>query len=1425
MERLPRASRGRVLSVVKASAVNAPTDSAPPPARLRRWPRRILLGLLGLAVLIALAPFYLGPVLRRLVVDRIEERLDARASVQAVSFSWPARLRVRGLELADPEGAPLFSLDELAAELELGPLLSGKVHADVALAYPKVHLARARDGRWNWEHALAKVSAAAEPEAPSEDGPENLTEVRGTLRLEDGHVQIHGPHGDTTLADLRLEARLDGLERPAPFQLALEVRGPEGAAGAVRLEGSFTAASSGRIEVLGFAGEGKLQLAGLDLAAFGPALALSVPGIEVRDLGGMLDGRVELTLGAGLALTGTTELELRDLALRGPRPGAEPTRIARVSLRGRATQQGEGAGSQRLELAADSFLALTYEGRSSLPARGPGEVAGTFTLSGDLGRAADVARGWVPLQPGVVVQGRIEQVLELATVLADRQPLSATARAQGGIEGLAARDAAGRALDLSELQGIALELEAAADFAKGTLSVPKLALRAGPLSCEGNLQGTGVRLEAPAPVLSSGALRLSADLEKLRGTLAQVVELDALSFGGRLDASASLGRRGEALELTANVEGSALALSGARLADLRADLRAQRSSQGLSGTGSVQLGALELRLGPGEPLRLSGAGLDVSMQENAAGNGTHSLGFATTDRALTLSAQARSQRAADELTLQTSFELDGRVARLVELAAPFAPVQAGVSGDLHAQGELAAVLAESALTSASGRIDLFLTSLAARDAAGKSVPLEALARTTLSLAGKLDARSGLAELSSVALEASGLRLRGSGRVLGLAPGARPEVESSRIELEADLERLGRELARVLDLGGWTLAGSPLTAEVALATKEQRVDASGKLSAARVSLGRPEGTPIELAEVGLDFDLGYDAAPGSLHVRRAEARSQTATLELTGTLNELSEPAKARGAMQLELAGRLERILGDLGLETAEDGRRSSGALSAKLALEGDRGAFRVNGECALADFRLELAPAAEGQPPTVLEERAIELAGTARVSLAALDVELETLTLESGLARGGARGRLENLRALGAEPAGSAGEVRFVGLTGQLAYVPDRLGVVLAPFLPGKLAGAEEQRVTFTLDGRARDFDPMTLLAGTQARVDLGLGQFERPEIQLGGALVLEAKDEKLLVRGDLLANGGSLKLDGTLDLAPAGAASNAAPRGAAGSARATPRSKLSVNAKALKANAGLAPLLALVHPAFGATQLAQGSLEGLIGLDLDVSYDGPLTLDELKAGWKTLPKEPINGSGRLQIDGASLRGAPLLALLSEFGVDGTRALDLRPIEFTIQKGRVCYAKPWTWTLSGTETTFTGSLGLDQSLDLAWNVPITDKLVKRWSFLSALNGESLSIPLRGSVTKPRLETDELLADLASKAAKSELESRLGLGKKSGDEDPNEILKRADELWSQGQKKEAAALYSRLREDFKLSLTYALNKDRIKDRSKFAETPR
>ncbi len=1396
--------------------VDTPATLPAPPARRRRLRRWLPLSLLALVVLVALAPFLSGPILRTLIVDAIEDELDAEARVQAVSFAWPARVRVRGLELTDASGAPLAALDELRASLELWPLLFGRIRAEVELSYPEIHLSRAEDGLWNWEQPLAKARPRSGAERDVATGAEAVPDVRARLRLADGHVRVHGPHGDTTLGDIQLEVDLDGLERPAPFRLALGLRGPLGPAGGLTLEGSFTAAAGGRIDVLGFAGKSKLALQELQLAGLAPALELLAgAGLPVDGLAGVLSGEAEFTLAAGLALAGQSDIQLRDLTLRGPLAPAELTRIDLVELRGRATQQGEGAGSQQFELRADSFLSVTYAGRSSLPARGAGEVGGTLTLSAELEPLAQIARGWLPLQAGVAIQGRVEAGLELETALADRRPTAARVQARAGIEGLAARDAAGRALDLAELEGLALELDAAADLERGTLSVPKFDLRAGPVSCAGRLEAAGLALDPAARALElrSGALQLAADLEKLRGTLAQLVAFEGAPFGGRLSADGTLSGAGEDLELAAKIEGSALSFGGVSLADLHGQLDARRAQGGvLSGSGTVRLGALALRLAGREPVQLPGATLELTLREDAAGKGEHALGLRTSDGALELGLRASSERRAGALELQTSLSLDGRVAELARLAAPFAPMQPGLSGDLRATGELSAKLLGGALDRAGGRLEIALSDLGARDAAGAPLALQALARTTLALEGEFDARADRAELRSFTLTAGGLELSGSGRVLELARA--PALEDGKLALQADLARLGPELARVLDLAGWNVSGSPLTAEVQLSTKEQRIEAEGRLACATLRLGRPDDSALVLADLGLDFDLGYDTALGSLHVRKASARSSTAALQLSGTLNELLTPARARGAMQLELTGELARILGDLGLETPQSGRRTAGTLGAKLALEGDGGSFRVSGKSTIERFRLELAPAAEGQAPLVVEDPAITLDCSAQVTLAALDVDLTRLTLESELARGGVQGRIENLRGLGTAAgdarAPGAGEVRFVGLKGQFAYVPDRLGVVLAPFLPGKLGGAEEQRLDFTLDGRARDFALATLLTGTVAHVNLGLGRFERPEIQLDGTLRVEVKDEKLRLTGDLGANGGTLQLDGELDLAQG---------------KSPPRSKLTLTAKAVRANEGLAPLLALLHPAFGAAELAQGSLEGLIGLSLDVSYDAPLSLEALGAGWESLPKAPISGAGRLELSQAALRGSPLLALLGNFGVDATQTLDVRPIEFTIQKGRVTYAKPWTWTLAGTETTFTGSLGLDQSLDLAWNLPITDELIKRWSYLESLKGERLSIPLRGSVQKPRLEADQLLKDLAAKAAKSELESRLGLGGKAGGDDPASLLERADVLWSKGQKAEAAALYLRLREEFKLSLPYALNKDRIKERSKHKEPPK
>src|SRR5262245_16277289 len=117
------------------------------------------------------------------------------------------------------------------------------------------------------------------------------------------------------------------------------------------------------------------------------------------------------------------------------------------------------------------MLSVVYEGRSDIAPSGPGALSGVLTLTAELGPLGELARGWLPLQAGVGVQGRLEHRMELDATLADRRPAQATLRARGGVQGLAARDANGKALDLGELTRLSFELESRADWTAGTLSV------------------------------------------------------------------------------------------------------------------------------------------------------------------------------------------------------------------------------------------------------------------------------------------------------------------------------------------------------------------------------------------------------------------------------------------------------------------------------------------------------------------------------------------------------------------------------------------------------------------------------------------------------------------------------------------------------------------------------------------------------------------------------------------------------------------------------------------------------------------------------------------------------------------------------------------------------------------------------------------
>ena len=122
----------------------------------------------------------------------------------------------------------------------------------------------------------------------------------------------------------------------------------------------------------------------------------------------------------------------------------------------------------------------------------------------------------------------------------------------------------------------------------------------------------------------------------------------------------------------------------------------------------------------------------------------------------------------------------------------------------------------------------------------------------------------------------------------------------------------------------------------------------------------------------------------------------------------------------------------------------------------------------------------------------------------------------------------------------------------------------------------------------------------------------------------------------------------------------------------------------------------------------------------------------------RTLPNPPRRKLGRhygeatFALREPVVQGSPFLAsLLDVLDVD-VEDLAIDPIRLVLNEGRISYGEPWVWTFNGMETTFGGSIGLDETLDLAWEVPITRELVKKHDFLKVLEGKSIEVPITGT---------------------------------------------------------------------------------------------
>jgi len=249
---------------------------------------------------------------------------------------------------------------------------------------------------------------------------------------------------------------------------------------------------------------------------------------------------------------------------------------------------------------------------------------------------------------------------------------------------------------------------------------------------------------------------------------------------------------------------------------------------------------------------------------------------------------------------------------------------------------------------------------------------------------------------------------------------------------------------------------------------------------------------------------------------------------------------------------------------------------------------------------------------------------------------------------------------------------------------------------------------------------------------------------------------------------------------------------------------KVEVHLTRVPLDARLGPILELLHPALSA---AGGNLDGAIDGIVALQFDGPLT-----GGSEDQFLKGIWGAGEIEIRDCTFAGSQFLGQLMTALSTEKRDVKIKPVEFKVRDGRITYKQPWQWTISGSETTFTGSIGLDRTLDLLWHIPVTEALASK---LKVAKGQTYEIAIKGTVTRPRLDVKgaikQVTGEKIEEAAKKGLENLLG-GK--DEKKAKKLLEEADALRGEGKQAEAAEKYRKIKDDYGRTRVYKDNRERI-----------
>jgi hypothetical protein len=107
--------------------------------------------------------------------------------------------------------------------------------------------------------------------------------------------------------------------------------------------------------------------------------------------------------------------------------------------------------------------------------------------------------------------------------------------------------------------------------------------------------------------------------------------------------------------------------------------------------------------------------------------------------------------------------------------------------------------------------------------------------------------------------------------------------------------------------------------------------------------------------------------------------------------------------------------------------------------------------------------------------------------------------------------------------------------------------------------------------------------------------------------------------------------------------------------------------------------------------------------------------------------------------------------------------LDQQQVPFAIANGRV-FHENMRITMKDLTLKTSGSVGLDQSLQMVAEIPIAEDWIKGEAWMASLKGETIKIPITGTVTNPKLDMQaikQLSMSLVQRTAAAKLNGVVG----------------------------------------------------------------